>query len=342
MKKKMILSFTSVAAAMMVAGIGSAQASTLEEVQDRGYLQCGVSPGVAGFSNPDDDGNWSGFDVDFCRAVSAAIFNDADAVRYTPLSNTERFTAVQSGEVDVLSRTTTRTLNRDTALGLNFGQVMFYDGQGFMVRKDSGINSALDLDGASVCTSSGSTTELNLADYFNENDMSYLPVRFDRADEVLAAYDGMRCDVYTSDLSGLAARRLVMNDPSEHKILPETISKEPLAPAVRHGDDQWSDIINWVSHALIGAEEHGVTAENVERMKSEGSVSVRRMLGATNDTTGEWLGLTNDWAAQAIGAVGNYGEMFERHVGPNTPLGIERGLNALYTDGGMQYAMPIK
>jgi len=338
MKKILILAG---AAAVMAAS--TAQAAKLDEIRDRGYLQCGVSPGVPGFSNPDDAGNWSGFDVEVCRAVAAATLNDPDAVRYTPLSNTERFTALQSGEIDMLSRTTTRTLNRDTALGLNFAPVMFYDGQGFMVRDDSGISSALELDGASVCTSSGSTTELNLADYFKSNGMEYSPVRFDRADEVLAAYDAGRCDVYTSDLSGLAARRLVMENPAEHRILPETISKEPLAPAVRHGDDQWFDIVTWTVYALIAAEEFGVTSDNVDQMKAEGGPNIKRLLGAEGEASlGEWLNLDNAWAARAIAAVGNYGEIYERHVGPNTPLQIERGTNELYVNGGLHYAMPLK
>lgn len=317
-------------------------ALTLADVRERGHVRCGVSPGVAGFSSPDDRGTWSGFDIDFCRAVAAAVIGDGNAVRYTPLSNTERFTAVQSGEVDLLSRTTTRTLNRDTALGMNFAPVMFYDGQGFMLRKSLDVESALDLDGATICVSAGSTTEMNLADYFGTHGMHYDPVRFDRADEVLAAYDAGRCDVYTSDRSGLAARRLVMRDPNEHRILDVMISKEPLAPAVRHGDDQWFDIVTWVAYALIAAEEMGVTAGNIEAMRKSPSADVRRLLGAADDSIGEWMGLDNRWAARAIATAGNYGEMFERHLGPDSALGMARGLNALYTDGGLQYAMPIK
>ncbi|MGY6704353.1 amino acid ABC transporter substrate-binding protein [Roseinatronobacter sp.] len=326
----------------LVLAAGVAQASTLQDVRDRGAVVCGVTQGVPGFSNPDDAGNWTGFDVDICRAVAAAVLDDADAVRFVPLSNTERFTALQSGEVDILSRTTTRTLNRDTALGLNFAPVVFYDGQGFMVRESLGVASALDLDGASVCVSAGSTTELNLADYFSANDMSYSPVRFDRADEVLAAYDAGRCDVYTSDLSGLAARRLVMENPAEHVMLPETISKEPLAPVVRHGDDQWFDIVTWTVYALIGAEEMGVTSDNMDEMAENGGPDIRRLLGAGDENMGAWMDLENDWSAKAIAAVGNYGELWERHLGMNTPLELERGLNELYTNGGIQYAMPIK
>lgn len=337
-----LFTILSSAVALAVAFGATASAQTLAEVRERGHLNCGVSPGVAGFSNPDDAGNWSGFDVEVCRAVAAAVLNDADAVRYTPLSNTERFTALQSGEIDMLSRTTTRTLNRDTALGLNFAPVMFYDGQGFMVRETMGVDSVMQLDGATVCTSAGSTTELNLADFFEANDMSYEPVRFDRADEVLAAYDANRCDVYTSDRSGLAARRLVMNDPTEHVMLPETISKEPLAPAVRHGDDQWFDIVTWTVYALIEAEEFGITRDNVDDMASSKNPNIVRMLGGEGSPVGDWLGLDQKWVHRAISAVGNYGEIFERHVGPKTPLQIERGMNKLHTNGGLQYAMPFK
>lgn len=337
-----LITVLSSAVALAVASGATVSAQTLEQVRERGHLNCGVSPGVAGFSNPDDAGNWSGFDVEVCRAVAAAVLNDADAVRYTPLSNTERFTALQSGEIDMLSRTTTRTLNRDTALGLNFAPVMFYDGQGFMVRETMGIDSVMQLDGATVCTSAGSTTELNLADFFEANGMSYQPVRFDRADEVLAAYDANRCDVYTSDRSGLAARRLVMNDPSEHVMLPETISKEPLAPAVRHGDDQWFDIVTWTVYALIQAEEFGITSSNIDEMANSTNPNIVRMLGGEGSPVGDWVGLDGKWVYRAVAAVGNYGEIFERHVGPDTPLQIERGMNELHTNGGMQYAMPFK
>ena len=336
------LTISSTAIMFLAASGMTLSAQTLDEVRERGHLNCGVSPGVAGFSSPDDEGKWSGFDVDVCRAVAAAVLEDADAVRYTPLSNTERFTALQSGEIDMLSRTTTRTLNRDTALGLNFAPVMFYDGQGFMIRAEMGVDSVMQLDGATVCTSAGSTTELNLADFFEANNMTYKPVRFDRADEVLAAYDAQRCDAYTSDRSGLAARRLVMTDPSEHIMLPETISKEPLAPAVRHGDDQWFDIVTWTVYALIEAEEYGVKQNNVDDMTNSSNPNIVRMLGGEGSPVGDWIGLDNQWVHRVIAAVGNYGEIFERHIGPNTPLQIERGLNELHTNGGLQYAMPFK
>ena len=320
----------------------TAFAQTLEAVQEKDFIQCGVSQGLPGFSNPDEDGNWSGIDVDFCRGVAAAVFGDPDKVRYTPLSAKERFTALQSGEVDILSRNTTWTLTRDSALGLNFAGINYYDGQGFMVREDLGVNSALELDGASVCTNIGTTTELNLADYFRANDMDYELVAFEKADEVVAAYDAGRCDVYTTDQSGLAAQRLKLTEPDAHKVLPEVISKEPLGPVVRHGDDQWLDIVKWTLYAMIEAEELGVNSANVEQMKAESdNPSIKRLLG-TEGEMGEALGLPNQWAYNVIAQVGNYGEIYERNVGIETPLGLERGLNALWKDGGLMYAMPIR
>lgn len=337
---KIILSAV-VGAAVVGLGAQGASAATLDDVQERGYLQCGVSTGLAGFSNPDDEGNWTGLDVDYCRAVAAAIFDDPEAVRFSPLSAVERFTALQSGEVDILSRNTTWTMSRDTDLGLNFVGVTFYDGQGFMVPKDLDVTSALQLSGASVCVQSGTTTELNLTDYFNANNMEYNPVVFEGLEEVNAAYSAGRCDVYTTDSSGLASIRLQQENPDDHAILPELISKEPLGPAVRQGDEQWFDIGKWVYYALVRAEELGVNSENVEEMTQSENPAIRRLLGAEG-TFGESIGLSNDWAANAISAVGNYGEIFERNVGPETPLQIERGLNALYTEGGLQYAMPIR
>jgi len=320
----------------------TAFAQTLEAVQEKDFIQCGVSQGLPGFSNPDEDGNWSGIDVDFCRGVAAAVFGDPDKVRYTPLSAKERFTALQSGEVDILSRNTTWTLTRDSALGLNFAGINYYDGQGFMVREDLGVNSALELDGASVCTNIGTTTELNLADYFRANDMDYELVAFEKADEVVAAYDAGRCDVYTTDQSGLAAQRLKLTEPDAHKVLPEVISKEPLGPVVRHGDDQWLDIVKWTLYAMIEAEELGVNSANVEQMKAESeNPSIKRLLG-TEGEMGEALGLPNQWAYNVVAQVGNYGEIYERNVGIETPLGLERGLNALWKNGGLMYAMPIR
>jgi general L-amino acid transport system substrate-binding protein len=320
---------------------GSASAATLDDVKARGELVCGVSQGLPGFSNPDAQGNWSGIDVDLCRAIAAAIFGDPEKVSFTPLSAKERFTALQSGEVDILSRNTTWTMSRDTDLGLNFAGVNFYDGQGFMVRKDLGVSSAMELAGAAVCTNTGTTTELNLADFFRSHDMEYEVVAFEKADEVVAAYDAGRCDVYTTDSSGLYAQRLKLTNPDEHIVLPEIISKEPLGPTVRQGDDQWMDIARWTLNAMINAEELGVTSENIDEMMSSSNPEIKRLLGVEG-SFGEAIGLENDWAVKAIKAVGNYGESFNRNVGPDTPLGIARGLNALWTDGGLQYAPPIR
>ena len=319
----------------------AASAGTMDDVQKKGFVQCGVSQGLPGFSNPDQAGNWTGIDVDVCRAVAAAVLGDASKVKFTPLSAKERFTALQSGEIDMLSRNTTWTLVRDTALGLNFAGVTYYDGQGFMVRKDLGVKSAKELNGASVCVNIGTTTELNLSDYFRTNGMSFNPVVFEKADEVVAAYDAGRCDVFTTDQSGLAAERQKLKEPDKHVVLPEIISKEPLGPVVRHGDDQWFDVVKWTLYAMVEAEELGVTAENVDKMKESDNPNIRRLLGIEGDG-GKSLGVSGDWAYNVIKQVGNYGESFDRYVGPNTPLKLERGLNALWKDGGLQYAMPIR
>jgi len=337
--------FTKTLAAMLVlCGIvvGVASAGTLDDVKKKGFLQCGVSQGNPGFSNPDPKGNWTGLDVDLCRAVAVAIFGDPEKVKYTPLSAKERFTALQSGEIDVLSRTTTWTLVRDTALGLNWAGVNYYDGQGFMVPKKLNVKSAKQLNGASVCVAIGTTTELNLADYFRANKMTYKPVTFEKADEVLAAYDTGRCDVFTTDRSSLAAQRTKLKDPEAHLVLPEIISKEPLGPVVRHGDDQWLDVVRWTLYAMLEAEEYGVSSENVDRMKSSSTDPVvRRLLGVEGDM-GKSLGLGNEWAYNIVKKVGNYGESYDRNVGPNTPLKLDRGANALWKDGGLQYAMPVR
>ncbi|MCB1477564.1 MAG: amino acid ABC transporter substrate-binding protein [Tepidamorphaceae bacterium] len=332
-------------AAVVTAAFGfgavGAQAATLDDVKAKGFVQCGVSQGLPGFSNPDDQGNWTGIDVDYCRALAAAVFGSGDSVKFTPLSAKERFTALQTGEVDILSRNTTWTMGRDTSLGLNFAGVTYYDGQGFMVRKSLGVTSALELEGASVCTNTGTTTELNVADYFRTNNMSYEIVAFEKADEVVGAYDAGRCDVYTTDASGLYAQRLKLTNPDDHVVLPEIISKEPLGPVVRQGDDQWFNIAKWVYFALINAEELGVTKANVGDMMGSDNPSIKRLLGSEG-AFGEAIGLGNDWAANAIKAVGNYGEMFDANVGPDTPLGIARGQNALWSKGGLQYAPPIR
>ena len=317
---------------------------TLQQIKAKGFVQCGVSQGLPGFSMPDEQGNWSGLDVDMCRALSAAIFGDPDKVKYTPLSAKERFVALTSGEIDVLSRNTTWTLTRDAKLGLTFAGINYYDGQGFMVRKDSGIKSAMELDGASVCVNTGTTTELNMADFFRSNGFDYEPVVFEKADEVRVAYDSGRCDVHTTDLSGLSAQRLRMKDPSAHRILPETISKEPLGPVVREGDEEWADIVAWTLYAQKEAEEYGLNSGNASQMRSNPkNPTIKRLLGVEGNT-GEHLGLGNDWAYNVISMIGNYGEMYERHVGLNTPLQLQRegSPNALWTKGGLHYPMPFR
>jgi general L-amino acid transport system substrate-binding protein len=321
--------------------VGSASAATLEDVKAKGHVTCGVSQGIPGISAPDEQGNWTGIDVDFCRAVAGAVFGDAEKVKFAPLSAKERFTALQSGEIDVLSRNTTWTMTRDTSLGLNFVGVNYYDGQGFMVRKSLGIKSAKELSGASVCTETGTTTELNVSDYYRANDMELELVQFEKADEVVQAYDSGRCDAYTTDASALYAQRLKLTNADEHMVLPEIISKEPLGPVVRQGDDAWFNINKWVLNALLNAEELGVTQANLEEMKNAKNPSIRRLLG-TEGKFGESIGLSNDWAYNAIKAVGNYGESFERNVGPKTPLGINRGVNELWSNGGLMYAPPIR
>jgi len=339
MKAKLLSAIVGTAVLSMSAGAVSA--ATLDDVKGKDSVQCGVSQGLPGFSNQDQDGNWTGLDVDFCRAVASAIFGDPSKVKFTPLSAKERFTALQSGDVDLLSRNTTWTMSRDTALGLNFSVVNYYDGQGFMVRKDMGINSALQLSGASICTNTGTTTELNVADYFRANNMEYELVAFEKADEVVAAYDAGRCDVYTTDQSGLYAQRLKLTDPSAHVVLPEIISKEPLGPVVRQGDDQWLNIVKWTHFAMLNAEEQGVTQANVDEMKNSNNPAIKRILGTEGEFGGA-IGLSNDWAYNVIKNIGNYGESFDRNVGPNTDLAIARGVNALWTNGGLQYGPPIR
>ncbi len=339
MKTMKTLMVSSAVAVTMLAG--SVSAGTLDVVKERGYVNGGVSGKVVGFSAPDASGKWTGMDVDFIRAVSAAIFDDTSKARFTPVAFKEAFTALQSGEIDLLSRNTTWTYQRDAKLGIDFAGTLFYDGQGFMVKKDLGVKSALELDGASVCTQAGTTTELNLSDYFNAKGMSYKPVVYESADEATVIYDTGRCDVYTTDTSGLAARRTAMTNPDEHMILPEVISKEPLGPAVRQGDQQWSDLVRWTLFALVNAEELGITSENVDEMLKSSNPAVKRFLGVDNDF-GQYIGLTADWAYRIVKHVGNYGEMYERNVGPDTALGLQRGVNALWKDGGLMYAPPVR
>ncbi|MFW2366263.1 MAG: amino acid ABC transporter substrate-binding protein [Desulforhopalus sp.] len=334
-------SLAAVSAAVAALTVSSVVAGTLDAVKKKGYVNAGVSGKVIGFSAPDAKGTWNGMDVDFGRAVASAIFDDPSKARFTPVAFKEAFTALQSGEIDILTRNTTWTYQRDTKLGLEFVGVLFYDGQGFMVKKELGVKSALELDGASVCTQAGTTTELNLSDYFAANKMSFKPVVYESADEATVIYDSGRCDVYTTDTSGLAARRTTLGDPTGHVILPEVISKEPLGPAVRQGDQQWSDIVRWTLFALINAEEMGITSKNVDEMLKSENPAIKRFLGVSGDY-GQHMGLTADWAYRIVKHVGNYGEMFERNAGPDTALGLQRGVNALWTDGGLMYAPPVR
>jgi general L-amino acid transport system substrate-binding protein len=329
------------AAVAVLGTAAAASAATLETVKQKGVLTCGANTGLAGFGLPDDKGNWTGLDVDFCRAVATAIFNDPSKVKFVPLNAKDRFTALQSGEVDVLARNGTWTMSREAQLGLLFGGVNYYDGQGFMVRKKLNVSSALELNGASVCVQQGTTTELNLADFFRANNLKYEGVVFASDEETIKAYESGRCDAFTTDSSGLYAERQKLVNPDEHIVLPEIISKEPLAPAVRQNDDKWFNIVRWTHFAMLTAEELGVTSKNVdEKLKSE-NPEVKRLLGTEGDF-GKQLGLTNAWAYQIIKTVGNYGEVFDRNVGEGSKLKIKRGLNALWSKGGLQYAPPIR
>jgi len=319
-----------------------AVAGTLDDVKKAGVLKCGVNTGLPGFSEADSKGNWRGLDVDYCRALAAAVLGDASKVKYTPLNAKERFTALQSGEIDVLSRNTTNTETRDTTLGINFVGVMYYDGQGFMVPKSLGIKSAKELDGATVCIQAGTTTELNLADYFRSNKMKFKAITFDTNDQVDKAFLAGRCDILTTDQSGLYAARTKFKNPEKFVILPEIISKEPLAPAVRQGDDQWFNIAKWVRNALLTAEEKGITSANVDEMKKNSTDPETKRLLGVEGTMGKNIGLDADAFYRAIKQVGNYGEIFERNVGANTPLKISRGLNALWNKGGLQYSPPFR
>ena len=338
--KRILIGATLAIGAVVAAAPAMAQA-TLNQIKTRGQLVCGANTGLAGFGLPDDKGNWIGLDVEYCRAISAAIFNDPTKVKFQPLSAKDRFTALQSGEVDVLIRNTTWSMSRDTQLGFNFRAVNYYDGQGFMVRKKLNVSSAMELSGASICVQQGTTTELNLADFFRANKMKYEPVVFATSDETDKAYDSGRCDVHTTDASGLYSTRLRLTNPADHIVLPEIISKEPLGPAVRHGDDQWFDLVTWVHYAMLTAEELGVTQANVDQMLKSENPEIKRLLG-TEGKFGETIGLTNDWAYRIVKQIGNYGESFDRTVGAGSPLKIARGQNALWSKGGLQYAPPIR
>ena len=341
LKMKRIAASTAIAAAVIIITTVISQAVTLEHVKKRGELLCGVSTGLPGFSNPDEKGKWIGLDVDICRAVAAATIGDAEKVQYIPLSGKEKLTALQSGEIDMLARNLTWTLTRDTSFGLNFTGVSYYDGQGFMVFKNSGVKSALELNGAAVCIMYGTTTELNLADYFKENKMEYKPIVFETSDQTIRGFEAGRCDVLTSDLSQLHALRIKLAEPENAVVLPEIISKEPLGPVVRQGDDAWFNIVKWSLFAMVNAEEYGVTSVNVDEMKNSTNPNVLRLLGLEG-VKGKGLGLGDDWAYQIVKQVGNYGEMFERNIGIGSPLKIDRGLNELWSKGGILYAPPIR
>jgi general L-amino acid transport system substrate-binding protein len=339
-------SLTAAAALAAMLASGSAMAGKdLDAVKARGTVACGISTGVAGFSSQDDKGKWIGLDVDVCRAVAAAIFGDSEKVKYTALTAQQRFTAIQSGEIDILSRNTTWTLQRDTALGLDFTGINYFDGQGFMVAKKLGVKSAKELNGATVCVEPGTTTELNLADYFRANKMTFKPVVIEKVEEIRAAFYAGRCDVYTTDASGLYSTRAANTPapakPEDFMILPEIISKEPLGPSVRQGDNQFEDIVRWSLFAMLESEEYGITSKNVDDMLKSENPSIKRILGVTPGM-GKALGVDEKWVYNIIKQVGNYGESFERNVGMGSPLKIERGLNALWTKGGLQYAPPIR
>ena len=331
--------------ALTVAGLaaGAAAAATLDDVKARGKLNCGVSTGVPGFAAPDANGEWQGFDVAVCRAVATAVFNDPSAVEFVPTTGKTRFTALASGEIDMLARNTTWTFSRDVDLKFTFVGVNYYDGQGFIVPKALGVSSAKELDGPTVCIQTGTTTELNLADFFRVNEISYEPVPIETNAEAQQQYLAGACDTYTTDASGLAASRSTFENPADHVILPEIISKEPLGPLVRHGDSEWGDVVRWSFNAMVAAEEYGVTMDNVEEMASAptDNPEVNRLLG-TEGSLGEMLGLEPDWAKNIIASVGNYGEVFEANIGESTPVGLARGLNAQYTDGGLLYAPPFR
>ena len=341
MKKRTLLTAGALALIGTLTAGSAMAASTLESVKAKGHLQCGVTTGLPGFSQPDDKGHWTGIDVDTCRAIAAAVFGDSNKVEFTPLTAKERFTALQSGEIDVLSRNTTWTLTRDASLGLNFAGVNYYDGQGFLVSKKLGVDDAMQLDGATICVQAGTTTELNLADYFRAKGMKFKPLVFDSSEQTVTGFANGRCDVLTSDRSQLAALRSKLADPSSAKILPNVISKEPLGPVVRQGDDQWFNIVKWSLFTQLNAEELGITMDNVDKMKTADNPNIKRLLGTDGDM-GEKLGLSADFGYNIVSQVGNYGEMYDRNVGPDTPLGLDRGINALWTEGGIMYAPPLR
>jgi general L-amino acid transport system substrate-binding protein len=340
--KLAVVSLAAIALSGLAAGGAFAAGPTLTAVKKNGVVTCGVSTGLAGFSMPDKQGKYTGIDSDTCRQLAAAIFGDATKVKFAPLSAQQRFTALQSGEIDVLTRNTTWSLLRDTQLGLNFAPPTFYDGQGFMVAKKLGVKNVKELNGATICVQPGTLTELNVADYFRSNKLQFKPVVIDKIEEAENAFFSGRCDAYTDDASALASSRITKApNPDDYVVLPEIISKEPLAPAVRHGDDEWFDLVKWVVFAAIEAEEKGVTSQNVDDQLKSSDPGIQRLLGVTPGM-GQALGVEDKWAYNLIKQVGNYGEVFERNVGKNSPLKLERGLNDLWTRGGLMYAMPVR
>lgn len=341
MSTKKLIAGATFAVSMAVLANTAQAAGTLDAVKERGYVKCGVTSGVPGYSVPDDKGDWKGLDVDVCRAVAAAALGSADKVKFTPLTAKERFTALTSGEIDVLSRVTTWTLSRDTQLGVNFAGVNYYDGQGFLVKKDVGIKDAKELDGATICVQSGTTTELNLADYFRTHKLQYTSVVFDTNEQAATAFDTGRCDAFTTDLSQAYGLRTRMQDPDSVMALPNVISKEPLGPVVRQGDDQWFNIVKWSLNAMIVAEELGISSDNVDKMRDSTAPGIARLIGKGNGM-GKGMGISDDWAYNIIKQVGNYGQAFDRDVGKDSPLKIDRGLNRLWNDGGILYAAPIR
>ena len=343
--KKSVLFGTLTAAALVA---GAASAGTLDDIKARGELICGSNTGLTGFGAPDANNAWTGFDVDLCKAIAAAVLGDASKVKFVPTTSETRFTALASGEVDLLIRNSTWTFSRDNDLKFDFVAVNYYDGQGFMVKKELGVSSAKELDGATVCIQTGTTTELNLADFFKTNGITYTPVNTADDSESQRQYEAGACDTFTTDASGLAATRATMADPSAHVILPEIISKEPLGPVVRHGDNNWGDIVRWTYFALLIAEEKGITKANLEEVIAASEADpnsdpeAKRLLGIGENDTGVMMGLDKDWARRAIAVSGNYGEIFETNIGSATPIGLARGLNALWTQGGLQYAPPVR
>ncbi len=342
MFRKSIAAAAALLGTAMLQSAPSSAGQTFDAVKAKGFVQCAVNTGLAGFSFADSQGKWTGLDVDLCKAIAAALFGDAEKVKFTPTTAQQRFVALQSGEVDVITRNATQTLMRDTALGFNIAGVNFYDGQGFIVPTKSGIKSAKELNGATICVQPGTTTELNLADYFRANKMTFKPVLIEKLDELLQAYASGRCDSYTTDASGLAAVRAAqLAGKGEHTILPERISKEPLGPIVRHGDDQWLDLVKWVLIGMIEAEEYGITSKNVDAMAKSDDPAIKRFLGVTPGY-GKALGVDEKWMYNVVKQIGNYGESYDRNVGPATPLKLERGQNALWTKGGLMYAIPFR